>query len=153
MRRLLIILGASSLALVGCGGAGDPFPREPVSGVVTLDGKPVPAGMITFTPIGGAEPVASGVIRDGHFELPRADGPAPGSHRVTIWSRGPTGRKVVDADNPKQLIDEFGDLIPARYSFQSDLTAEVRAAAENAFDFRLSGLKAAAGQRGPVSRR
>src|SRR3954451_39588 len=128
MRRFLMILGVSSLALAGCGGAGDQFAREPVSGAVTLDGKPLPAGMVTFTPVGGPEPVVSGVIKDGSFELSRADGPVPGPHRVTIWSRGPTGRKVKDPDDPKQLIDEVGDLIPARYTFNSDLKAEIKPA-------------------------
>src|SRR5947209_5394251 len=35
-----------ALAMMGCGGAEDTLPREPIWGRVTLDGSPLKAGMI-----------------------------------------------------------------------------------------------------------
>ena len=132
-----------ALASVGCGGGGDDLPREPVSGKVTLDGQPLEKGMITFIPTRGTEPVASGVIEGGAYAVARADGPVPGPHRVTIWAKKPTGKKLRDPDNPDQMIEEVRDVIPPRYNLNSELTAEVKAGGNNTFDFDLTSAKAA----------
>lgn len=43
--------------LVGCGGDG--LPREPVSGSITVDGKPLKSGMVMFTPTDPSMPTQS----------------------------------------------------------------------------------------------
>ena len=66
----LAILGAVGLAcLPGCGGV----KRVPVSGTVTVDGKPLNGGTLTFNPDGAkgntAQIAGNGAVKDGHYEL------------------------------------------------------------------------------------
>ena len=84
-------LAFSLFALLGCGGAEDDLPRQAISGTVTLDGKPLEAGSITFDP---ADPGAGrlrlgvrtdrrGFLFDPHGE--RADaGLLPGVDHVVL---------------------------------------------------------------------
>lgn len=143
MRLALLLACLVAAAAAGCGGRADELPREPISGKITLDGRPLEAGMITFAPSDAPEPVVSGLVKDGAFELQRPDGPIPGRHRVSVWAKGPTGKKVKNPDDPEQWVDETRDLVPPRYNFNSELTAEVKAASPNNFEFRLSGAKVA----------
>jgi hypothetical protein len=132
-----------ALAAAGCGTSSDGLPREPISGKVQLDGRPLETGRITFTPVGGVEPVVSGVVVDGRFALERADGPTPGPHRVDVWAKKPTGKKLRNPDQPGEFVDEMREAIPARYNLDSQLKAEVKEGGSNHFDFELSGAKVA----------
>ena len=49
-RGLLATLSVGLLALAGCGGG---VTLAPVSGVVTLDGRPYPNAVVSFQPVGG----------------------------------------------------------------------------------------------------
>lgn len=139
----------AALAAVGCGGSGDGLPRQAISGQVILDGKPLESGMITFAQPSGAEPVASAFVENGAYTIARADGPIPGAHRVSIWSRKPTGRKVRNPDDPSEMIEEVRDIIPPRYGSKSELTAEIKEGETNAFDFSLESAKVASRGRSP----
>src|SRR5262245_60102268 len=119
------------LTVVGCSGARDGFPREPISGKVTLDGKALENGQITFTPAGGGEPVVGGVITDGSYTVRRADGPSPGPHSVKVWSRKATGKKLPSDDQPGTFIEETREIIPARHNLKSELKAEVKQGGDN----------------------
>ena len=67
------------LALVGCSSDG----RMAVSGTVTLDGKPLESGAITFLPAPGSEGhSAGGQITNGEFRLPADHGQKPGKYLV-----------------------------------------------------------------------
>lgn len=68
---------------VGCGESG----RYRVSGNVTFDGAPVPAGTLTFIPIGPGDPGRSAGfcrITSGKFTSRTGRHPAGGLHRVMI---------------------------------------------------------------------
>ena len=69
----------------GCGG-GDSLPREPLSGTVTLDGKPVEKGTIRFMPTaqGNASTSTETVITSGNYEVPASTGLLPGPYQVSI---------------------------------------------------------------------
>ena len=74
-----MLLISGSLALVGCGGAVESGPpRFRLSGKVTFDGKPVPAGTIYFEPATG--PAGSAQIKDGQYDT--ANGMAGGADPV-----------------------------------------------------------------------
>jgi hypothetical protein len=133
--RAAILVGA----VAGCGGDGDGIAHEPVSGTVTLDGKPLEKGTITFTPTEGGEFGAGGVIADGRYKIGRADGPVPGPHAVKVWSRRPTGKKIPSDDQPGTFIEETAEVLPARYNDRSELKADVKKGADNRFDFELKG--------------
>jgi hypothetical protein len=115
-----------ALAMLPAGGCGhgDPFERTPIEGVVTLDGREVDGGIITFAPVSQGA-AATGPIVAGRFRLPQSEGPSPGPYRVEVYCVKPTGRKVPDSDNPKVLIDEQANMIPPRYNVQSELKVEI----------------------------
>ncbi len=93
--RGAVLLGLAAF-LVGCGGGGgDQYGVQPVSGVVTCQGKPVANATVNFTPVkeeGRAEGrpgrVALGITdENGKFRLTtyeNYDGAIVGRHTVTV---------------------------------------------------------------------
>lgn len=74
------------LPLAGCGDSGPP--RYDVSGTVTYNGKPIPAGTILFTPDasqGNTGPSGFATIKNGKFDT-KLDGAGTvgGPHRVSV---------------------------------------------------------------------
>ena len=82
------LLALISLIAVGCNdGGADDLPREPISGTVSYDGKPLANGTIQFQPASAAEGMAAGgMVVDGRFDVPREEGPVPGNYKVQIDS-------------------------------------------------------------------
>ena len=75
------------VAFVGCGDSNPPTYK--VTGVVTLEGKPVEGATVTFTPSGGSEqkPAVGTSGADGKYSLTTftgGDGALPGSYKVTV---------------------------------------------------------------------
>lgn len=69
----------------GCGDGGPQ--RYHISGSISLEGKPVPAGAISFIPVGQSEtPRGPGFCRfiDGHYESRSGRSPGSGPYRVLI---------------------------------------------------------------------
>jgi len=133
--RLAAILAPTALLVVGCGDA-EP-PRLPVTGKVSLDGKPLPTGQVTFVPLEGRT-AAVAEVRDGVFQADRSTGPAPGRYQVEIYAVEPTGKKIPNPDAPGSTIDEERDLVPDRYNVRSELVAEVKPDADNSYEFSLT---------------
>ena len=112
MHALILALAAAA----GCAAPEDNLPRQAVSGKVTLDGKPLESGMISFAPSGdgGAGPVSVGaVIREGSYAIARAEGPVPGSYRVSILSEGGAAESAGAAPGPGELKSARKEPIPA----------------------------------------
>lgn len=82
-----ILIGLAVLA--GCSKPAPP-PRVPVSGTVTIEGKPLPQAVVTFYPLFegfGSELVAEGTTdASGRFTLASSlgEGACVGRHRVTV---------------------------------------------------------------------
>ncbi|WP_337176809.1 hypothetical protein [Paludisphaera sp.] len=135
-RRLSL---AACLAGVAClGGCGDGGPeRVAVTGKVSLDGKPLPKGKVTFVPLDGPT-AAVAEVRDGVFRAEGSDGPAAGRYQVEIVAIEATGKQIPNPDAPGTTIEEERDLVPERYNVRTELVAEVRPGADNAFEFALS---------------
>lgn len=102
-----------------------------VRGTVTLDGQPLPEGVVRFIPVDGATATAGGTIRDGQFiaKVPVA------THRVEISAN------VIDRQlTPPNPTDEqivMKQLIPERYNTRSELTLRVVAGSnEPRFDLQ-----------------
>jgi hypothetical protein len=135
------------LALLGCGGANQ-LETAPVSGRVTLDGKPLERGTVTFLPERGR--VATGEIQtDGTFTLgtySERDGAIVGRHRVAVVvvdqaaaealaaAAPASDTDIVEADAPLPLAT------PAHYADpgNSGLTFEVKAGESNEAVFELT---------------
>jgi len=106
-----------------------------VSGTVTLDGKPLSNGDVTFFPQGPTMPAAASKLQDGRYTF-RA---VAGEHRVVI-------RAVSDKPIVTSPIDPpvYESIVPARYNDATTLKAEVTPAGPNRFDFDLTSGKPAA---------
>ncbi|SIO42973.1 hypothetical protein SAMN05444166_4649 [Singulisphaera sp. GP187] len=126
---------AVSWVMVGCGDEGPA--RQPVSGVITLDGKPLPSGSVTFAPLDGAT-AATAEIRDGAYCIGRSEGPAPGRYQVEINAVQPTGKRIKHPDLPSSTIDEVRNVIPVNYNVRTQLAIVVTSDGENAFPFDLT---------------
>lgn len=132
---LCVFLLATSL---GCGHGG----RMSVEGTVTLDGRPLEKGDIQFNPLPGTTgPTAGAEIVDGKYAIPPSGGPFVGKYRVEITAAGLTGRKVPDLRS-NGMIDEYAQILPARYNSESQLESEVTASGPNRFDFELTSKAA-----------
>lgn len=85
----LLLLAGIALMPAGCGKP-EPPARVPVSGIVTIDGQPVPSAVVTFYPLFegfGGEVIAEGVTDTaGRYTLacPLGDGACLGKHKVTV---------------------------------------------------------------------
>jgi hypothetical protein len=124
-----------TLALVGAtaAGCGDSksYSVAPVSGIVTLDGKPLPQAEITFLPVGGADnptpgPGSAGKAdADGRYELEtinQESGAVVGMHKVQIR----TPRQQPPGNNDSgSAAPPHKEIIPARYNDETTLTFEV----------------------------
>ncbi len=111
--------------------------HQAIDGTVTLNGKPLAIGYISFRPKPGSPgPTAGAEIVDGQFSIARQDGTFAGQFRVEITASRPTGRKVPGRFTA-DLVDEFGQYLAAEYNTESTLTREVKADKENHFKFNL----------------
>lgn len=129
-----------TLCLSGCGG-GPAIPhfegRAAVSGDVTLDGQPLPDGMIEFMPEGkGRGPRAMAAIKDGKYTLDEKHGPVAGPMRVEITVTHDDG-EMPATDQPRKGFAK--EALPPRYNERSELRAVVKNENEgkNIFDFAL----------------
>ena len=143
----------------GCSGSGTEVQLENVSGVVTMDGKPLADAVVVFVPEKG-NPSTAQTDAEGKYQLAHrgnAMGAIPGKHKVLITQGQPPAPEI-DPDADMSEIDpetEAGledvgneessnpnansgkkNPIPAKYNTNTTLTAEVKAG-ENTIDFKL----------------
>ena len=137
VRKNLIALWLLILA-VGCQAEG----AAPVSGRVTLDGKPLPGVHVSFQPeaAGPDAPGGSYAVTDneGKYALRLVDsdaaGAAVGKHRVEIVAK--TG--ITDDSDRRGRPPELSVVVPPRYNRNSELTFEVPAGGTQDANFDLS---------------
>ncbi len=124
---------------VGCGGVEDPRgQRVAVSGTVTLDGEPLPAGTIRLASNQGNGAVkARAQISDGVFTFSEENGPLSGDVRVEIFS--PTMElEQYDAARAGQDSGFEPVFVPPRYNLNSQLTASIEpAGSDQSLTFEL----------------
>lgn len=123
-------------ALVGAGCSGSDG-KEAVTGTVTLKGKNLDSGTVTFVPAAGGAPAAAQVT-DGAFAIPKDKGLLPGKYKVAISS--PDG-KTPDND-PDAAPGPSGNFaskerIPAKFNTETTLEVEVKTGGPNEFKFAV----------------
>lgn len=145
--------------VAGCGGGEPAGEGVAVTGKVSFDGAPVEEGTVTLVPLGGAGATVTAPIKGGVFRTTRADGPAPGRHRVEIRafaapSSAASAKAKAKAEAAVNTVmfgkapAEFGaspesaaprvNVAPERYNARSELTAEIPAAESYDLDFALA---------------
>ena len=123
-RRRFLAASGLFAALMGCSSGGPQF--APVSGVITLDGKPYGFAVISFQPIGDERNQNPGrgssafTDENGRFVLKcdgKIDGAVVGKHRVRITSRSrdtesrqiiPDGGTPDDTPVKPRVVDPVG---------------------------------------------
>jgi hypothetical protein len=128
-------------AAVGCGGGreGPNPPRVRVSGQVTLDDHPAPAGTIVFVPVGPGQLQAQGIIQDdGTFVIDEEGGPSPGEYKVEIQCAKKTGRRVpsLSSADGTGMIDERVPVVPSQYNTATTLRQTI-SGGDNVLKFEL----------------
>ena len=125
--RLSACLSLMALLAIGCGG-GTKLPElGTVTGVVTVNGKPVEGLTVTFEPK-GSRPSTGVTDSEGHYSLlfnKNTAGAVVGSHTVRI-------SQEVSAEIPEK--DQVR--IPRSYNTASTLKRDVKAG-KNTFDFKI----------------
>ncbi|MDB5346716.1 MAG: hypothetical protein JWP89_5093 [Schlesneria sp.] len=146
MRHLIsaVLMTMSICVLCGCGSpAKDPLGRQAVTGKVTLDGKPIDAGSISFQPIAESGPAtASGaVITSGQYKIPAESGLAPGEYRVVILSPEPEAKRSADEmmNNPSATPSK--ERVAAKFNKDTELKATIKSNSPNVADFAVTGEK------------
>jgi hypothetical protein len=136
----VILLSLSALAIGGCStdtsAPVDALPRVAVAGTVTLDGSPLPQGMIQLNPAPGTKsPAVAGEISEGKFSIEKSQGPVAGKYKVSISSRAPA--KIKEGEAPGGTPKLKPETVPAKYNTQSTLETEVPAGGSSSLDFPL----------------
>ena len=125
--RCFLLVGVLCWTLVGC------QPSKPatvaVSGTVTWQGKPLPAGDVLFVAEDGLDVPDHDRVKDGHYQLQVK----PGKKKVEIYAERTSGqRDPVMGQVPRQQY------LPARYNTATQLRADVQAGKDKHFDFTLA---------------
>lgn len=126
MTRWLMLL--AMILLCSASGCAKPGPKLfPVSGNVTLDGRPLAEGTVYFKTIATGE-IDSLPVKDGKF----AGQAVEGARRVEV-----VAFRLIPV--PGEMGGEVQEsLIARRFNQDSKLTAEVTAAGPNTFEFAVT---------------
>lgn len=135
-------LAAISATMLGCGAGID---AVPVSGVVTVDGKPVENVAVSFTPIQGQSspgPGSSGVTdAQGRFVLQTigdkpVHGAVTGKHHVTLFVSTPPGGADSSYEEQVKRAAEANQVLPPS-ARDSTLTFDVPAGGTSEANFEF----------------
>jgi hypothetical protein len=121
-RLSVVLLGAC----LGCGRGG-----IPVAGTVSVAGKPVTEGTITFEPADGKGTTVGAMIHEGQYRVGKEAGMQPGKKLAHIMAVYKTGQQVAvgTPSPPGTMADEIKTISPAAEA------CEVSLGPENRLDF------------------
>lgn len=131
----ITLLSFSLVLLSGCGGGSDTPPLGTVSGVVTLDEKPLADAEVTFQPETG-RPSLGKTDSQGNYTLAYTvndNGALIGPHKVIITT---AVEAFSDETGGGQDREARPEILPPKYNAQTTLTAEVKSGS-NTIDFPL----------------
>ncbi len=129
VRRVSHLLSAGLVALLAISCESKDSQSQPVSGTVTLDGKPLPEGEVYFIQPGQAPSIFP--VKDGDF----AGQARPGTHRVEICAY--RARKDKVGSPGQNMTPPPENYIPEKYNSKSELTAQVEPSGTKPFKFEI----------------
>jgi hypothetical protein len=142
--QLGLLLALLVPMFVGCGGGADQPDTVPVSGTITVEGKPLEGAQVSFLGEGASRAAMGTTDAAGKYQLTtfeENDGAIVGKHTVSITkSRDTSG---ASAENPDASYDELmgGGGAPkpkeGEFTSKSGLDATVTADGPNEIDFDL----------------
>lgn len=133
---LLALVGICLLGAPGCAKK-NTTGRQRISGKVTLKGAPLDQGSIQFMPAeAGGQFGGGGVIANGEYTIPEAQGLPVGRYKVLI-SSGEAGPEVKEGEMPGESGPPAEDRIPPEYNVNSDKFIDVATGKENVFNFDI----------------
>jgi len=92
------------------------------SGTVTMDGEPVPKGMITFVKQDGDVAREGAIIADGRFVAKLR----PGEYKIELNSQKTTGTRTQKGfDGKDEVVEMTAELFPERYNAKTTLTTKI----------------------------
>ena len=116
------------LVSAGCNG-GDGLPRQPISGSVTLDGRKLEHGVISFYPsarlINGTMVSGASTIDNGRFSISRDAGLIPGKYKVAVHSADVSPSVVITNPIPTTPGMSPKDKVPTKYNSNTVLEIEI----------------------------
>jgi hypothetical protein len=138
MRVLRALTALTLLGLVGCEpGLVEPG-RGPLSGTVTLDGKPVASGQVRFIALDTDGVNVLAPITGGKFDLAADQGPAKGKYRVEFSVPSATKTRTPNPDIPGEWLEEAAETLPPRYHRDSSITLEYDPANPRPVEYKLT---------------
>jgi hypothetical protein len=145
----VVVIASVSLTSGACGSSSKGPAVVPVSGVVTLDGKPLAGAQVTLIPQGATAGQAAMGRTDaaGVFEVVTVDrqekGAAEGSYRVLISKKvNPDGTDFMPKPDDDPMLASYKEMLPEVYwdETKSMLSAEVPAGGAK-LEFKLDSKK------------
>jgi len=133
IRRIFLLLCLTLPLAAGCRDSGPELGE--VTGVVTLDGKPLPNATVEFQPTASGGSSSQGTTDEsGRYELMYGvgrPGAMIGEHAVRI-----TTYRMEPADEQGENMIEHPEILPPKYHEQSELKREV-ASGSQVINFEL----------------
>jgi hypothetical protein len=124
-----LIYAAVGLAIQGCS-VDDDLPRQSISGLIRLDGRPLPMGIVHYYPrnMGRGRPTVLGgaMITNGRFSIPRELGLTPGKYTVAVFTAVMTKTKRENNQVPGNAYTMAPEMVPAKYNSASNLEIEIK---------------------------
>jgi hypothetical protein len=127
---VLLLVFATGL-LAGCGSG-----LATVSGEVSVDGKTVEKGVISYVPADGPGEPATANIENGRYEIRTS----PGNKRVQISVPVVVDRRKDSNAAAAQTIEITRETLPERFNSKTELTFEVKSGS-NTKDWQLDTKK------------
>jgi len=132
------LLAGLLLLTAGCGDN-----QVRIRGNVTLDGKPIDTGAISFIPDDLSKGQTAGAsITLGEFQVVGNNLPPPGLYRVEIRGQKKTGKQIPagSPSPPGTMLEETIEAVPAKYNHKSELKQELKTG-DNNINFELISQK------------
>ncbi len=133
---LMLLVGAGTFSIAGCGGPSDPLNRQAIRGEVTLKNQPLDNGSISFDPQDRENGRSGGAtITDGKFVIDQKRGLPPGTYTVRVNSADSQTEEVGEPGESRRQLPK--ERIPASWNTKSDQTISVVDGEENSFQFAI----------------